>query len=473
MKKLITGIALLVCLHGFGQTDTVFVSREKLADTLYYRLTTKAPTGYLANKLQYLLTDSLILKTDFYQADSGRRAVSADNMMQWLYEMNGMALDKTALPQPDSVFNTAYSYAGKMDFDEEIIVIPVGIFELAYNSVDEQTGLNQGILGKDVSIWTDLNPADVSIVSTDTSTLAGPLFDYFSSDVMGLVVKSEFFISNTRQLSDVLSLELGRNGRWKNVGFDEVSYFSPEQDSVQHFRIRITYTDSTVRTWDLVVNTPELVKDGEFSEKSSFSPEDWNEDDEEENYDQKCPLLVRNGKPCESCGMLEDDGGNKLKWCYVPSCSGRAGSPPQKPYILITGYRPPMFGQGFKKTWTIYNDWHHNMLASLNGQGYDIFLVKFNIAEKPYQHGMQESAALLERFINELNMHMKTGDYFENIIQGCSMGEDIARLTLLNMEKKHLASGSTAPHHHTRLNISYDANFYGANIPLGYQYQVY
>ncbi|MDR0802900.1 hypothetical protein, partial [Fluviicola sp.] len=37
----------------------------------------------------------------------------------------------------------------------------------------------------------------------------------------------------------------------------------------------------------------------------------------------------------------------------------------------------------------------------------------------------------------------------------------------------HLASGSTAPHHHTRLNISYDANFYGANIPLGYQYQVY
>jgi hypothetical protein len=48
---------------------------------------------------------------------------------------------------------------------------------------------------------------------------------------------------------------------------------------------------------------------------------------------------------------------------------------------------------------------------------------------------MQESTVLLEHFINDLNMHMKTGDYFESIIQGCSMGEDIARLALLNMEK--------------------------------------
>ncbi len=201
--------------------------------------------------------------------------------------------------------------------------------------------------------------------------------------------------------------------------------------------------------------------------KSFFSPEEWEGDDDD--YSTGCKNKDKEGAGCTRCGMISDNG-NKLKWCMVPAC-GR--DRPEKPYILVTGYRPPMFGQGFKKTWKIYNDWHQNMLQTLRGQEYDIFLVKFNMQWKPFEHGMQEAASLLETFLIELNMNLKTGQYFENIIQGSSMGEDIARLALLRMEQKHMDYNQNYPHHHSRLNIAYDANFYGANIPLGYQYQVY
>lgn len=86
---------------------------------------------------------------------------------------------------------------------------------------------------------------------------------------------------------------------------------------------------------------------------------------------------------------------------------------------------------------------------------------------------MEESAALFEQFLLHLNQNMKKGDYFENVIQGSSMGEEIVRLALLRMEEKHMDYSGDYPHHHSRLNIAYDANFFGANIPLGYQYQVY
>ncbi|TSJ39995.1 T9SS type A sorting domain-containing protein [Fluviicola chungangensis] len=465
MRKFITGMFLLMGLHGWGQIDTVFLSREKLADTIYSELETKAPSGYLANKLSLLLSDSLLLKTDLFEGDSTIYKSNADRMLQWLYEMNQIAFEKNKLPPMDSLFNQVYSYVGEMDFEQEIIVVPLGIFELTYNLVDEQAGLNNGILEKDGSIWKDLDTSDSSIVSTDTSFLAGPLFDYFSSDVMGMVVKSDFFVSNIRKISDVLSLELGRDGDWKTIAFDEINYFAPHYDSIQFFRIRITYRDSTSKLIDFILNTPEVITKDDT--KSFFTPEDWEGDDDD--YATGCKKGDKKDPGCTRCGTVEDNG-NKLKWCMIPAC-GRTR--PEKPYILVTGYRPPMFGQGFRKTWTIYNDWHQNLLENLIGQEYDIFLVKFNIQSKPYQHGMQESASLLETFLNDLNLNLKSGQYFENIIQGSSMGEDIARLALLRMEQKHLDYSQNNPHHHSRLNIAYDANFYGANIPLGYQYQVY
>lgn len=467
MKRLLFVLALALGAQSWGQVDTVFLSQEKLADTIYSGLSGKAPTGFLGNKLSLLRTDSLIFKTNIYQGDSALSSVSADRMIQWLYEMNCMAISPDMLPNKDSIFDAIYSYVGEMDFELDIISIPIGIFDLEFNLIDEDLGLENGILGKEGSIFTDLLQSNQSVVSNQRSVLAGPLFDYFSSDVMALIVKSDFFISNIKTTNDIQSLELGKDGSWRIINFDQLFYFLPNKDSVQEFKIRITYTDETVKIFPFVINTPDPEIKTINNTKSFFTPEDWEGDDDD--FASGCKKKDRDQAGCTRCGVIEDND-NKLKWCMIPVC-GRER--PEKPYILVTGYRPPMFGQSFRKTWEIYNDWHQSMLNQLRGDGYDIFLVKFNMQWKPNKHGMQEAATLLETFINHVNLNMKSGQYFENIIQGSSMGEDIARLALLRMEKKHMDYNQNYPHHHTRLNIAYDANFYGANIPLAYQYQIY
>lgn len=473
MKKYLTGIFLLMGLHGWGQIDTVYLSQEKLADTIYHDLSTKCPTGFLSNKLSLLPSDSTILKTTLFLGDSVTYYTDADRMMRWLYEANHIAIGVNELPMMDSVLARSCEYVGETEFEEEIIVIPVGIFDLTFNSVDEQTGLTNGILTKELAVWKDQLPEEQSIVSTHHSSLAGPLFDYFSSDRMGLIIKSDFFISNTAIADDVIDLTLIRNGVERKTAFDQVVLFIPNNDSVQYFKLRVTYSDSSSTVFNFMLHTPEI-PDEKPKEKAIPYPEDWEDDPDE--YLSNCSLLEIPWSPgCKDCGKMEDTHGNKIKWCFIPSCSreGYEDEQPEKPYILVTGYRPPMFGQSFKKSWKIYSTDHASLLQNLREQDYDIIIVKFNIAGKPMKHGMEESAALFERFLIHLNQNMKKGDYFENVIQGSSMGEEIVRLTLLRMEQKHLDYNQNYPHHHSRLNISYDANFFGANIPLGYQYQVY
>lgn len=473
MRKLLFGLFLLMGIHGWGQVDTVYLSQEKLADTIYNGLKTKCPTGFLANKLSLLPTDSLLLKTALFSGDSAVKYADADGMMRWLYEANNISVKPNELPIMDSVLARSCEYVGEMEFEQEIIVIPIGIFDLSFNSVDEQTGLTNGILTRDVSIWKDEMPENNSIVSTHHSALAGPLFDYFSSDRMGFIIKQEFFVSNTKTSDDVIDLTLIRNRVERKTDFDEIVLFRPNHDSLQYFKLRVTYSDSSSTTFNFMLHTPEMFEE-KSQPKSIPYPEDWEGDPDD--YLNACSTLEIPWSPgCKDCGMMEDSQGNKIKWCFIPSCSreGYDDEQPEKPYILVTGYRPPMFGQSFKKTWQIYNTDHASLLNNLRGQDYDIIIVKFNIAGKPSKHGMEESAALFERFLLHLNQNMKKGDYFENVIQGSSMGEEIVRLTLLRMEKKHMDYNQNYPHHHSRLNISYDANFFGANIPLGYQYQVY
>lgn len=473
MKKFISGMFLLMSMHGWGQIDTVFLSREKLADTIYNGLYTKCPTGFLDNKLSLLPSDSTLLKTSLYTGDSIVNYADADRMMRWLYEANNIAVQPNELPVMDSVLARSCEFVGETEFEQEIIVIPIGIFDLSFNSVDEQAGLTNGILTKDVSIWKDQVPNDSSIVSIHHSSIAGPLFDYFSSDRMGFSIKRDFFVSNTRNADDVIGLTLIRNGVERETEFDQIVLFKPYTDSLQYFQLRVTYSDSSATLFNFMLHTPEMIEEKSL-EKSLPYPEDWENDPDE--YANNCSLLEIPWSPgCKDCGMMYDNQGNKIKWCFIPSCSriGYDDERPEKPYILVTGYRPPMFGQSFKKSWQIYSPDHASLLENLRGQDYDIIIVKFNIAGKPMRHGMEESAALFERFLIHLNQNMKKGDYFENVIQGSSMGEEIVRLTLLRMEKKHMDYSQDYPHHHSRLNIAYDANFFGANIPLGYQYQVY
>ena len=467
MRFLILLLSLVAFASVKGQVDTIFLAPEKLADTLYNNLAGKAPTGYLSNKLSVIETDSLLLKTGDYSASNTSKSVDADKMLQWLYEMNCMSVGTDTLPEMDTVFTRAFEYVGEMDFEEDMAVIPFGILSLKFNSIDETAGISSGTLSRNVSIWTDNNVADNSIVSEHSSLLAGPFFDYVTTDKMGLVVKRDFVIGNLLDPDSISSMAFERNGVWKNMDFEQIALFQPYPDSIQSFRFKLVYGGDTL-VFPFHLNTPDLYDS--IKPKSGENLWGWDWDNDQDQYDDMCGSPWNPG--CTNCGH-EGNGACKLKWCYIPACSREnyINAKPEKPYIVVTGYRPPMFGQGFKKTWTLYNDNHANLLQDLRDNDFDIILVKFNMAAKPFQHGLQEAATLFEDFILYLNADFKTGDYFENVIQANSMGEDIVRLALLTMEKKHFTVPGY-PHHRSRLNIAYDANLYGANIPLGYQYQV-
>ncbi len=440
MRTFIISLLILTNTNLWGQIDTNW-TQYQLADYVYGNLNAAVPTQKLFNRT--FIEDTLFSvawNTNEIMKDTTLGA-NSDHVYTMLYELKLMSSDTVTVPDRLTVFDAVYSYMGKIEFDDEQYHYPIGIMDYKFNVLDEEASIANGSIYLQDSAY---HLASNNLVLTEkNATLIAPLFDNYDSEVMAVVFKKEFFLSNYRSVDDISSIFLRHNLSASYLTFDQTYYFTPDTTENQTFYVEITYTDNTILKTFFTIHTPFSAQKKNESKSSSFAG-------------------------CTQEGEIDIDD-NKLKWCLVSRCgyNGRIF----KPYILITGYRPPIFGQSFEKTWQIYNDEHHSLLNSLRDNNYDVFLVKFNIHVKPYKHGMAESAVLLEKFIIWVNTMKGAYSGQENVIQGNSMGSDIARLTLLTMEKKHFENPAY-PHHHTRLNISYDGNFYGANIPLGYQAQI-
>lgn len=449
MKRFIVIFAMLVGVQALGQVDTLNpLTQEEIADSVFGNLNSFIPTQKLWNRLLYDDTSySITWNIDSIGKSWNHFPASADYIYGVIREMKTMSIDTSSVPSLMAVYDPVAAYIGEKEFDEENLIYPVGIVDFNFNYLNVDENILNGSLNKSNEVLSSNN--NNILFETKSVQLVAPLFDYFESEQMGLIFKQDNYLSNRLTASDVESIELNFNNQTTVISWDEVYYFTPKEDTVQQFFVRVNYTDHSYIENYFVINTPELSLKN--VQKTHSFP--------------KCTDLKLDNKD-----EIEIDG-NKLKWCWIPGCGsdGRVF----KPYLLLTGYRPPIIGQSFNKTWRIYNNEHGSLLQSLRDNNYDILLVKFNIHAKPYEHGMQESAELLIRFIELLNIAKggaNSGQ--ENIIQGSSMSADIANLALLKMEKHHLEDNNY-PHHHSRLFIAYDANFFGANLPLAYQYQIY
>jgi hypothetical protein len=105
----------------------------------------------------------------------------------------------------------------------------------------------------------------------------------------------------------------------------------------------------------------------------------------------------------------------------------------------------------------------------LRSKGFDIIFLDF----KEGATYIEKNAMVLKKLIKMLNGDKNTGvaglkkvdtqgNYWENIIVGCSMGGQVARLCLAEMEKKNEPTC-------TSTYVSFDSPHLGANIPLGLQ----
>ncbi|HRO76464.1 MAG TPA: hypothetical protein PLP27_09985, partial [Crocinitomicaceae bacterium] len=466
MKRLyLIGLVLLL----FAETNAVF-GQEKLAqsnvlqhyaDSIYGDLSVNIPSGYLLNRT---LTDtnSLIFNLPKWKDST----VTADYFYQAVSELGLMKVRSSNVPDMLTLFDEVRSYVGGIEFKDDKTVIPIGILDINYEWLDEKSGLSKGLIKQSAGRFLD-NAQAKSVYFRKNVQLTAPLYDYFVLDAVAITFRKEHFYSNYRTADDISAIVLTHNGVSRRINFDEIYNIETGRTDEQFFTVKIIYTNGQEIENTFKIHTPkdfELSPDGAKKKDDGFVAKSGN------SFPNKRLefgfTINKNGQTLQ------------LEYCFIPSfCNPEVEADkvkykPIKPYILVTGYRPPLFGQSFEKTWNIYSDNHDHLLHQLRLNGYDIILVRFNMAEEPKEFGMQEMAQLFVMFLEDLNLRKGANDYSENVIQGSSMGADVVRLALLKMENKHLHNNNYA-HHHSRLFVSYDANYYGANLPLAYQLQAY
>ncbi len=433
MRVFLTILLLGLIPSVFAQTDTLRANRFQIADTMYGQLTQHVNTGFLSNRAH--------AETGITAIHQGCDTVtsSADLFYGLIYELKLMALDTSVIPTQTAVYSNANGFVAEYEFEEDRYVYPLGIADYRYNALDVDYGIANGLLAKSLHTYSDISSSNAAY-SEDTVRLIAPLFDYFNSLDLSVVFRQEDFRSNYRDVSEIASLEIKQNGGYTTVNFGQEYQLTLQDSIMQYFSVRLTYTDGSIIENDIIVNTPEA-PDEIARPKSSLS--------------------------CSKGEIVHADN-LKLQFCLVRACA--VDRPVERPFLLVTGYRPPIFGQSFEKTWQFYNDEHEGMLQNFVNQGYDVFIVRFNMHNHPQSMGLNQAADLFVDFMNQLNA-AKQND-FENVISASSMSSDIVRLALLKMERYHDIDPNY-PHHHTRLFAHYDANLYGANLPYTALLQIY
>lgn len=437
MKNIIFILMVVFSLHSTAQQDTIQISPLELADSVFGLLHSQnIPSGRLFNRL-FIHEDSSIVGSF---APGSSKVTNADCFYRALIELKYMSVDtSTFLNQYDS-FREAERTLAHYEFEESKTVIPIGIVDYRYQSFNEVTAENLGHMNMQQLRYQDVYPSNNPAYQTKRVHIVAPMYDYLSDNVMYLLLKQEWI--HTDHLVDIASVTINLGTSWETLVFDELFRFTPKNASMQTAQVRVYYTDHSMLETSFQFSTPEL------------------------------NVRLDRGSFCDEEGTVRGDGlNNNLGWCLKRGCS-TAGNEDKvdKPYIFVTGYRPPIVSQSYEKTYELYSTNHNNYLQTLGNSSFDVFIVRFNIYEYPETHGMIESARLLVKFIeyvNERKERNAEAAYNENIIQGSSMGADIARLALLYMDRDHITKQT--PPHHCRLYFAYDANFYGANLPLSYQ----
>jgi hypothetical protein len=206
------------------------------------------------------------------------------------------------------------------------------------------------------------------------------------------------------------------------------------------------------------------------------------------------------GFPTVSAAMFPDKGAKYMAvskgvgHAYV-RCSPQNGGKIKKPIIFVDGidfdsedknYYDPALGAGKTDAnvirhgvtgWDIFitgaedgfseavpnarEDFreYRNVFDNLWDKGYDVIFLDFAEGATWIQKNAQVLKATL-LWINEEKS--KNGSKFENIIVGPSMGGQVARIALAEMERDNV-------NHCTKMYISFDSPHQGAHIPLGLQ----
>lgn len=439
MRTFITGMFLLMSLHGLGQTDTlVFKNPREMMEYAYSNTNfSNFPNTYFRNatlELEDSIFDHLVYKNEPVNC-TGRGVISLFSLMNW-WDMSGT-------------------------FHRDSVLFPV--YDHFY-SLDEYSELHIPFYVVDLNIQT-LIPATAQ--EFRTSTGADPYREILPNDLIEQKVLYAAAFLDSFAYNQVV-LELNDQTFFTNTGrtIDYIELHSGEQT-------KILYYNSSVDLSDWLTGRQKLTYIIHFSDNQVIEAK---QDVEMNERSTPKSSISHHFVPYEtlypdnytSSTIYSPD----LKFSTYYACSD---SKLRKPFILVAGWGPhtdkaiinnnqnwptsiPQLANQFNQA---------GLIENLHDKGFDVILCQFF----PPNAYVEKNAELLEQLINLVNTRkVQNNSYQENIIMGFSAGALATRLALQKMEYKHL--NANGPHPHTKLYISNDGEHGGANVPLGVQHSV-
>src|SRR5690606_29428847 len=184
----------------------------------------------------------------------------------------------------------------------------------------------------------------LSQLQTKRVALLAPTLDYISEELLYFSLPPGLIVSS----SPVVSIDMMVNNSWVSYSVGEVIPYYTLPSSNQHIRFRVALETGDTIQQQIIISTPELI----IRDRAYFD-----------------------------CGLeyfFKDSNGNKTKFCVSYGCSDNENNTTiiDKPFILVTGYRPPIFGQSYKKTWETYSTFHNGFLENLVNSDFDVILVR-------------------------------------------------------------------------------------------------
>lgn len=440
MRKFITGMFLLMSLHGLGQTtDTlVFNNPREMMEYAYSNTNFDNFTHSWFRNATLELEDS-VYNHLVYQGQpircTGNGILGLFSFMNWW--------DMSQTFHRDSVLFPVYDHFYSLD-EYSQLRIPFYVVDLnVYSLIPQTANAFRTSTGSDP--YRTILQSDLV---EDEVLYAAMFLDSFAYNNVILELNDKTFFTNTGRTIDFV--EITKGTETKLLYYNSSVDLSDWLDGKQNLTFVIHFSDGEE------VEVQQGVEMNERnSPKSSISHHFA-------SYETIYPANYT------SSSIYTPD----LKYATYYACSDNKL---RKPIIIVAGWGPHT-DKGVinnKQNWPaslgqLANQFNQaGLIENLHDKGFDVIMCQFF----PPNAYLEKNAELLEQLINLVNTRkMQNDSYQENIIMGFSAGSLATRLALQKMEYKHL--NLNGPHPHTKLYISNDGEHGGANVPLGMQHAV-
>ncbi len=300
-----------------------------------------------------------------------------------------------------------------------------------------------------------------------------PLAQLLPTGSTEFIIRPELFFGNTGKTISSIQIDPDSSGTYQTIYFNtpfSVNYTSP---GIYPVTFIITYTDNTVcySHTKLGVTDTNNSYVYHFSAPSGDSTHIW--------YGppfRKEPFIY--GTSTYSPVTITADNaylGVKAEGDYTIDYSvNNTTHTIKKPLIIVSGFDVDATDKYTGATYVSFVD--NNMNLDLNSNPYTTIpfngtsgmdnAYSYDIIYLHWHNGtdyIERNAYLLETLINWVNANKTSSE--PNVIIGLSMGGLVARYALRDMELNEIS-------HQTRLFISHDCPYWGANVPPAYQAMV-